>query len=371
MTGPLIMPSPRAPITDPKLVRPNWVGAPLRDPGKLWLDKNENTDPSLAAVVGSVVAGLGPATQYSYPDFGPLYEKLARYAGAAPENLVLAAGSDGVIRSCFEAYVEPGDVVVHTVPTFAMYPVYCRIYGARGLGVDYRPSAGGPVLDTDALIGTIRSARPKLVCLPNPDSPTGTVVEPERLHSIVAAAGDVGSLVLVDEAYYPFYNQTIVPWIAEYPNLVAARSTGKAWGMAGFRIGYAVASPDVATNLHKVRPMYETSTVACAVLDGMLDHVEAMQASVARLNRGKDEFLQAMQALGFRTLSGQGNFLHVAFGAQADAIHNGLSGIVYYRRDFDEPCLRGFSRFSATTSQLFEPVIRKIRSIAQKESLQS
>jgi len=166
--------------------------------------------------------------------------------------------------------------------------------------------------------------------------------------------------MLVDEAYYPFHAESVVPLIAEFPHLVVARSTAKAWGLAGLRIGYAVTSPELARVLHKVKPMYECSTFGMVGLSAFLDHPELMEKTVARLEAGKAGFLDAIEALGFRVLRGKGNFLHVAFGAQADAVHRALADICYYRKDFNEPCLKGFSRFSSTTTERFAPVIQAI-----------
>ncbi len=359
------MPVPRPAVADPALARPDWTRGSPRDPSRLWLDKNENWDPELNRVVGSVMRALPDEAWCTYPESASLYGKLAAWVGVEPHNLLLAAGSDGVIRSVFEAYIAEGDTVIHTVPTFAMYSVYSRMYGARVEGIEYQPSACGPVLPVDRMIGAIRNERPKLVCLPNPDSPTGTVVPPDQLEAIVAAAGEAGALMLVDEAYHPFHPDSVVPWIGRHPHLMVCRSTGKAWGMAGLRIGYGVAAPDIATVLHKVRPMYEVGAVAVHAFERMLDHADAMRASVARLEAGKALFLAEMQSLGFDVLRGSGNFCHVAFGSQAAAIHAALDGRVMYRKDFADPCLAGYSRFSAATCDLFAPVIALIRAAIQ------
>ncbi|MCC7166728.1 MAG: histidinol-phosphate aminotransferase family protein [Rhodospirillales bacterium] len=357
-------PLPRAAVADPGLARPDWTKGQPRDPSKLWLDKNENGDPELSRLVAQLMRALPPEAYFTYPENGPLYRKLASQLSVAPENLVLTAGSDGAIRACFEAYVEPGDTVIHTNPTFAMYSVYSRMYGARAVALDYGPSNNGPALSAETVIDAIRNERPKLVGLPNPDSPTGTAFDPATLERIVAAAAEVGALMLIDEAYYPFLPQTALPWIGRYPNLVVARSTGKAWGLAGLRIGFAAASVEVAKMLHKVRPMYEANTVAVHAFERLLDHEDAMRASVARLMEGKEAFLAAMRAFGYRTLAGHGNFLHVAFGARAERVHAALEPLAYYRKDFAEPALKGFSRFSATTTALFQPLIDAVREVS-------
>ena len=349
-------PRPKASVADPSLIRPDWTKGEPRRADMLWLDKNENSDPALAKVVAEVLASLPPETLYTYPETAALYRKLADWTGLAPENLVLAAGSDGAIRAVFEAFVSPGDVVLHTDPTFAMYPVYCRMYGADAHALEYRARENGPELSASDFIEAIERLSPRLICLPNPDSPTGTVITPDGLSAIIDAAGNVGAVMLVDEAYHPFYGESVIGLTSDYPHLVVTRSTGKAWGMAGFRIGYSAAGTEMAAILHKVRPMYHTNTIAIAAFTAMLDHASDMEASVERLNAGKGHFLNRMSGLGFRTLNGHGSFLHVAFGQHAGAIHAALADVAYYRLGFSEPCLRGFSRFSSTTIDRFDRV---------------
>lgn len=363
MSQPTFSLHPRPAVAQPSLTRPDWTTGTPRDPRKLWLDKNENTDPALSVVVAEVMRGLPAEAYFTYPESALLYAKLANSLGVDPRNLVLAAGSDGVIRSVFAAFIGDGDRVLITKPTFAMYPVYCRMHGAAVTELEYEPSAQGPWLDPQRVIETIRAVRPKLVCIPNPDSPTGTVFAEDAFRAIVAAAADVEAVLLVDEAYYPFYDRSVVTWIKSAPHVIVARSTGKAWGCAGLRLGYAVASPEVAVLLHKVRPMYEANTIAIMGFERLLDHQADMLASVDRLQAGKAAFLDAMTVLGLRVLRGHGNFLHVAFAEHAAAVHAALDELVLYRKDFAEPCLKGFSRFSATTAELFQPVIARIQDV--------
>lgn len=356
-----MIPRPRSSVADPDLWRPDWLQGGARSPNLLWLDKNENRDPGQLALVSKVLAQLDPEVLATYPEAASLYVKLGAWVGVDPHCLLLTAGSDGAIRMCFETFVSEGDPVVITSPSFAMYAVYGRMFGARTIPVTYRPSNEGPILSAEEIVSAIRENRPRLVCLPNPDSPTGTTFSAPDLRAIIEAAGDAEAAMLIDEAYHPFLAETVVPWITEYPHLIVARTTAKAWGMAGLRIGYAVASPEVATMMHKMRPMYECSTIAMAAFEAMLDHVGETMASVERLETGKALFLSAMEDLELRVLRGKGNFMHVAFGAHAPKVHEALEPICYYRRDFEVPCLKGFSRFSATTPTLFEPVIEAIR----------
>jgi histidinol-phosphate aminotransferase len=359
-------PNARIPVADPELFRPDWtVGVP-RNPSLLWLDKNENTDPELAILTSRLLSEIDPAAIYSYPECTPLYNKLGDHLEVNADHLLLTAGSDGAIRSVFEAFIDPGDVVMYTVPTFAMYAVYSKMYGATVVPLVYQPSDKGPFLGVEEVVSTIEKAKPKLVCLPNPDSPTGTVFDQTEMRQVIEAAGRAGALILIDEAYYPFYEQTVVPWVDEYDHLVVTRTFAKAWGISGLRIGYAVACADVARLLHKVRPMYEVNTVAVAVAYKMLDHLGSVLASVRRLNAGRDTFVEEMKSLQLRTLIKHGNFLHVAFGHYAPTVHERLRNIVLYRLDGGESCLKGFSRFSATTIERFQPIVRHIQQVVEQ-----
>ena len=358
-------PRPRRSLLNPELKRPSALQSEPRDPRALWLDKNENLDEQLLKRSREVLADMSSLAVATYPEAGAIYRKLAEWAGVSPDSLLLTPGSDGVIRIAFEAFVEHGEPVVHTAPTFAMYPVYCQMFGAQAHPVQYVRKNDGPFLDVPALIGELRRVRPKLLCLPNPDSPTGTVVFPEDLKRILSACEETETAFLLDEAYHPFHDWTAVPWTRTSRNLIVARTFAKAWGAAGLRIGYAVAHPATAALLHKLRPMYEVSTFAVEFMSRMLDRPADMTAAVARINEGKAFFGGRMRALGFRVLPTEGNFLHVAFGDRGPAVHAALAGKVLYRASFDHPALTGYTRFSTAPRPAMERVAALIAQAVQ------
>ena len=132
-------------------------------------------------------------------------------------------------------------------------------------------------------------------------------------------------------------------------------------------MGYGVGSPEIIALLHKVRPNYETNSIGVALTERMLDFGAEMEASVRRLNVGRDFFLSEMQLLGFKTLPAFASFLHVNFGMHAEAIHFALADKVLYRKDFGHSCLKGYSRFSSTTRELFSPLVDCIKSVVGRE----
>lgn len=350
-------------LLNPDLVRPDsWQSVP-RVSGRLWLDKNENLDPELLAFTENVLRDLPALNLATYPEPASLYRKLSNWLSVSPDALILTPGSDGAIRLAFEVFVSAGDTIVHTMPTFAMYPVYCQMFGAQAEPLNYESGSRGPSLALERILAHLSRYRPKLFCLPNPDSPTGSVLSLDELRAIVDHCDSLDTIILIDEAYHPFHETTCVPWTRECRHLVVARTFAKAWGLAGLRIGYAVGHPDTIRYFHKLRPMYEVSTLSIAFMERMLNHVNEMEASVNRLLEGKQHFVAEMTALGFQVPLTHGNFQHVVFGKYSECIHRKLGDVVLYRQNFKEACLSGYSRFSITTKQGFEPIIQAIREV--------
>ncbi|WP_236713930.1 pyridoxal phosphate-dependent aminotransferase [Leptospira interrogans] len=351
----------RKPLLDPGLQRPDWQLLSPRVDQKLWLDKNENLDPELLKITSKILRDLNPLSLCTYPECAELYRKIAKWINTTPESIILTPGSDGAIRLTFEVFINEGDSVVHTLPTFAMYPIYSKMFGAKTYPLVYDREDDRPKLSLERILKQITDIKPKLFCLPNPDSPTGTVFSTSELRQIIELCENLNVIILVDEAYYPFYENTCVPLTQYFKNLVVARTFAKAWGLAGLRIGYAVGNPEVIKYYHKLRPMYEVSTISIAFMERMMDHVEEMHASVKRLIEGKKYFCKEMELLGLKTLETNGNFQHVSFGMYSERIHRVLKDYVLYREDFKEDCLRGYSRFSITTVEKFKPIIELIR----------
>ena len=358
---------PRRSLMNSELYRPSALNSNPRSNDKFWLDKNENLDPILMELSHEVLRNIPPLTLATYPEAGDLYRKLATWVGVAAESLLLTPGSDGAIRFVFESFVEHGDKVIITTPTFAMYPVYSQMFGAKPIELHYKPSEDGPQLKVETIIEAVQEDSPKLLCLPNPDSPTGTVLSQSELRDVLDVCELNRTVLLVDEAYHPFYEPTVVSWTSSSRNLIVARTFAKAWGNAGLRIGYAAAHPETAELLHKMRPMYETSTLAIEFMFRMLDHVKDMERAVSRIKKAKFYFQQEMQRMGFKVLPTAGNYLHVAFGENGPGIHKALACKVLYKASFDQPCLRGYSRFSVGTKQVMKQIVDLIKQVMENK----
>ena len=359
----LLSTRPRRSLTNPNLQRPSALNSKPRSSNSIWLDKNENLDPTMLKLSAEILDSIPNSAIATYPESAELYQKLAKWVGVDPLALLLTAGSDGAIRLTFEAFVEDGDYVLHTKPTFAMYQVYSQMFGASAIEIEYSSLNSQPFLNLKEILDSIKRYKPKLVCLPNPDSPTGTILSQADLKSILTVCEESETLLLVDEAYHPFYHWSIVPWINESKNLVVARTFAKAWGAAGLRIGYLVGHPEIITLIHKMRPMYEVSTIAVEFMSRMLDKVSEMEDSVSRIQTGKNFFREQMKALRYKVLDTEGNFIHVAFGSDYSLINAALTGHILYRGSFEHKSLEGYSRFTVAPIEIMSKVVDLIQNV--------
>ena len=352
---------PKSVLTGSKIFRPDTFSTLPRDPKAIWLDKNENLDAEYALITQKVYDSIDPLTISTYPEASLAYEKLSSWLGVSPENLIFTPGSDGAIRMTFECFVEKNDPVIYTNPTFAMYSVYSKIFECLPIELDYIKSDSGPFLDIETIILAIEENKPKIFCLPNPDSPTGTILQESELLRILAKCESTGTIFLLDEAYHPYYDWTGVNLIEQSENLIIARTFSKAWGSAGIRVGYAVGQASTISVLHKIRSMYEVSSLATSYVSNLLDYKNEMTKSVLRLKEGKEYYRNELKNLGYNSLTSEGNFIHVDFREDAEKIHEILKNKVLYREDFDHPSLNGYSRFTVAPTDVMKKVIDLIK----------
>ena len=281
----------------------------LRNPegrlGKLRLDKNENVLGLSDELFQEIVAGITPEMISAYPEVEAFYQELAQSLGVSPENLMLSSGSDPAIKAFFEVFVSPGDEVVLLQPTYAMYGVYAQMFEAAQRQVPFGPDLS---LDLDRLIGSV-AEKTRLVAIANPNAPTGTILEEPVLLEIIAKAGRFGAAVLIDEAYHPFYSKTMLSHIREHDNLAVIRTMSKAFGLAGLRLGYAVAQPALIELLMKVRPMYEVNALAAHFGRHLLAHPEVIEDYVAQVEAGKARLLKDLAVLGLESHPTWANFI--------------------------------------------------------------
>lgn len=272
--------------------------------GFVGLDRNERLAPLPEWLLDEIRAGIDSSLLTQYPALDGLYEDLTELLGVTRERLLLTAGSDAAFRALHQVYVRPRDRVVMLDPSYAMYPIYARMFGATPVQVPFAPHLS---LDGEQLVDAV-GAGVRLVLLADPNQPTGTQLPRDVLRAVLARAAEHGALVVVDEAYYPFSATSVLPWLAEYPQLVVTRTFSKAWGLAGLRVGVVAAHPEVIANLYKVRSAYDVNAVAALCVRTLLAHPEVSEEFVAAVDAGRRTLAQRLPALGLTPLPGQTNF---------------------------------------------------------------
>jgi histidinol-phosphate aminotransferase len=316
------------------LVGISSYGAPQLDVAAR-LNVNENPFPlpdDLAAAMGAAVAAAAVGlNRYPDRDASRLRQALADYIAdetgvRVPVDCVWAAnGSNEVMHHVFLAFGGPGRLAITFDPTYSMYPEY-----ARDTFTDYEayPRTADFGIDVAAAIELILRRRPTLVLLTSPNNPTGTALPQDDIRTIAHAAREVGSMVVVDEAYAEFRHHGVPSACAlleEFPNLIVTRTMSKAFALAGARLGYALAAdPRVVDAFMVVRLPYHLSAVTQAVAITALRHSGVLQAQVALLRDERDALAAWLIDSGFTVAPSDANFILFGVFEDRDAIWRAL-----------------------------------------------
>jgi histidinol-phosphate aminotransferase len=267
-----------------------------------------------------------------------LAEAVARYAGVGPENVVLGNGGDEVIDLAVRLFVEPGESVVTCPPTFEMYSISAQAYHGRVHGVS---RLGDFSLDVEGIERLVvdgkAGARPKLLFVISPGNPDGQVIPLATIRRLLR----LPLAVAVDEAYVDFGAQSAVPLLEEFPNLIVLRTFSKWAGMAGLRLGYAVASPQVAGAMERLRPPYNVNAAAVVAALATFDDMAGVQATIARIVEERERLEAELAALpGARPLPSQANFLLCRFKDRSgQEVADALAAQGILVRSFRDPLL--------------------------------
>ncbi|HKM17649.1 MAG: histidinol-phosphate transaminase [Firmicutes bacterium] len=251
------------------------------------------------------------AYTHLYPDghCTVLREKLAGYLGVTKEQIIVGNGSDEVLKMIAQTFLTELHNVIIADPTFLEYSFVADLMGAEKLFVpltDYRH-------DLKAMAAQIDS-RTKIVFVCNPNNPTGTIVDSTELEWFLGQIPE-HILVVVDEAYYeyvanPSYPQTL-ELLKHHPNLMITRTFSKIYGLAGLRIGYGVAGPEIINVMERVKEPFNVNRLAQAAACASLDDHEHLRRSIAVNEEGKQYLFQQFEMLNLRAVPTETNFVLV------------------------------------------------------------
>ena len=289
--------------------------------GKYRLDKNEWIGEYPKVVTSIVGDALNSEIFCAYPETNILYEELAHFHNKPSDYFHVTAGIDGAIKNCFEVFTRAGDEVVTISPTYAMVDVYSSLFRVKQIQIEFAPDLS---IDIERLIDFIGS-QTSLVIIANPNSPTGTVMSQQELSIICQRCDDLNVPILIDEAYYGFSKITMEPFLQKFRNLMIARTFSKAFGLAGFRVGYLFANPCLISVLRKFKPMYEISNPSVIAATAMLKNFSYVEAYCADVIQSKYWLINSLKAKSVPALATDTNFIHIDFGPNKNSILSQLT----------------------------------------------
>jgi histidinol-phosphate aminotransferase len=282
---------------------------PLGCRDALRLDFNENTlacSPKVREVLGQVSTG----SLTRYPERAPVEAIVAAHLGVDAEQLALTNGVDEAIHVLFETFLEAGDELLLPVPTYTMYEVYSSATDARAVAVQAADDLQFPF---ERLLAAI-TPRTKIIAIANPNSPSGAVATRAQLLEI--AQRTPHAVLLVDEAYFHFYGETMMDLVGKVPNLIVARTFSKAYGLAGLRLGLLAGPVELMRWMRRVLSPYSVNSLALACLPPALEDTAYLDWYVGEVLAARTEFEAALDTAGVRRWPSQANFILVEIGAQ-------------------------------------------------------
>ncbi|MDX3087315.1 MULTISPECIES: histidinol-phosphate transaminase [Streptomyces] len=308
--------------TSPRL-RAELEGIPTYKPGRpaaaaggpvaYKLSSNENPYPPLPGVMETVMAAAGSFNRY--PDLActALSQELAGRFGVPVSHIATGTGSVGVAQQLVQSTSGPGDEVIYAWRSFEAYPIITRISGATPVQVPLTP---GEVHDLDAMARAITD-RTRLIFVCNPNNPTGTAVRRAELEAFLdRVPKDI--LVVIDEAYREFIRDPEVPdgveLYRERPNVCVLRTFSKAYGLAGLRVGFAIAHEPVAAALRKTAVPFGVSQLAQDAAIASLNAEDELLGRVGSLVCERNRVVEALREQGWTVPETQANFVWLRMG---------------------------------------------------------
>jgi len=294
---------------------PEAIERKLGRPMRLRLGANESNfgiSPQAAEAMRKAVDRIG---WYCDPENFELREELAKKHGVSRDNVVVCAGLDDVLSLCARAFLDPGDFAVNSL---GGYPTFN--YGVHGAGgkLEFVPYKEDRV-DLGGITEAAHRVRAKLAFVANPDNPSGTWHESGPIHELAKNLSETCTLLL-DEAYSDFAPSEAIPPIdASNPRIVRLRTFSKAHGLAGARVGYAIAAEETVQNINKIRMHFGVNLIAQAGALASLRDPNFVAGVVEEVARGRAEYESMAATLSLKTLPSATNFVAIDMGCFEDA----------------------------------------------------
>lgn len=319
------------------------LGIPIAELIKL--DANENPyGPSPRAL--AAVAAYPYYAIYPDPDQTPLRRALAPYLGQPIERILCGNGSDEIIDLVMRLFVEPGDAVVESPPTFGMYAFNTGVVGGTRVTV---PRDADFRVDIEALADAVHEHHAKLIFLPSPNNPDGSILPRQAIQRLL----ELPAVLVIDEAYAEFSGETAIDLVGQVPNLIVLRTFSKWAGLAGLRIGYGIIPEPIIAHLWKIKPAYNINMAAQAAAIASLEDLDYLMRNVQMIVDERERVFRALQRIeGLHPYPSQANFILMRLASgRGRELKQALEQQGILIRYFDKPGLRDCVRVSIGTPE--------------------
>jgi histidinol-phosphate aminotransferase len=338
---------------------PDMLKERAKRKGLIKLDANENP----YGCSPRVKAALNCYDGFNiYPDAGQteLRRLLSGYAGIGAEHIVAGSGSGDLIDLLLRLFVGQGDEVINCPPTFDLYRFEVGITDGRLIEV---PRDENFAVDVKALKRAI-TARTKLVFLSNPNNPTGALTQERDILEILGS----GIPVVVDEAYYEFSGETVVPLVKRYRNLMVLRTFSKWAGLAGLRIGYGIFPPVVASWLLKIKLPYNVNVAALVAVRESFGDFDYLKAGIKAIISERERLFGELAKFTYlEPLPPKANFILCrVLGGDARSFYQKLQDRGILVRYFDAPRLESYLRISVGKPEHTDALVRALKELGEE-----
>ena len=290
-------------------------GEQPRDGGIIKLNTNENPYPPSRKVAEAIATALdGRLRRYPDPVGTAFREAVARRHGVTPDMVLAGNGSDDLLTILTRSFVGPGDLMISPTPSYILYKTLAELQNAQFLQVPFED-------DWTLLPENFAHRDAKLAFLANPNSPSGTALTPEAISALAEA---LPCPLVVDEAYGDFAEHDAISLIATHPNIIVTRTLSKGYSLAGLRLGYLIARPEIIEGLVKVKDSYNCDTLSLLGGAAALDDREWQFENRRAICATRQRLTQAARDLGYNVPESHANFIWCQGGPPANEVYDAL-----------------------------------------------
>jgi histidinol-phosphate aminotransferase len=306
------------------------------------LDANEMPFDLPESIKQEILKELSLVEWNRYPDIycDKLRTALGDYVQKEYEMIAVGNGSDELISLVLKALVGYGERIMTIEPTFSMYSFYAKLNGIEVMNFGLEDNFE---LDIDRLKKALKTEKPKMLILCNPNNPTGNCIELEDIKEI---ASDYDGYLMLDEAYYEFYGLSGIGLLNSYKNVIILRTLSKAFGLAGLRVGYVVASKKIIESIFAVKSPYNVNSLTQAAAYKVLEHIEKVKERVEIIKNERERMYNKLNTVrNLKVYPSKANFLLIK-STNLDQILEKLKKNKIKIRYFDNHTLKDFIRVS-------------------------